>query len=184
MSEPLGKLHHEGTGFEREDMSPKAVYAFLIGLAVAGALVFVALWGMYRVLDTYGAQHQQPQGPLVQASRPSDQRNAPPPAVKEEIQKTIPEPRLEENERNELNEVRMKEEEQLNSYGWVDQNAGVAHIPIDRAMQLVVQQGLPTQPRVGTAPSSTVEIAKQAGARSDTSNLPGKNGAAAKEPKK
>ena len=29
--------------------------------------------------------------------------------------------------------------ELLNSYGWVDQQAGIAHIPIDRAMELVVE---------------------------------------------
>ncbi len=29
--------------------------------------------------------------------------------------------------------------ELLNSYGWVDQQAGIARIPIDRAMELVVE---------------------------------------------
>ena len=31
--------------------------------------------------------------------------------------------------------------EQLNSYGWVDQQAGTVHIPIERAMQLEVAAG-------------------------------------------
>jgi hypothetical protein len=30
---------------------------------------------------------------------------------------------------------------QLNSYGWVSEPDGVAHIPIDRAMDLVAQEG-------------------------------------------
>jgi hypothetical protein len=34
----------------------------------------------------------------------------------------------------------------LYGYGWVDQKAGIAHIPIQRAMDLVIQQGLPTRP--------------------------------------
>jgi hypothetical protein len=33
----------------------------------------------------------------------------------------------------------------LNSYGWVDKNAGIARIPIREAMKLTVQQGLPTR---------------------------------------
>jgi hypothetical protein len=30
--------------------------------------------------------------------------------------------------------------EQLNSYGWISEPDGVAHIPIDRAMELTVQE--------------------------------------------
>jgi hypothetical protein len=33
----------------------------------------------------------------------------------------------------------------LNSYGWVDRSNGIVHIPIDRAMDLILQNGLPTR---------------------------------------
>ena len=33
----------------------------------------------------------------------------------------------------------------LNSYGWQDRSNGIVHIPIERAMDLVVQRGLPTR---------------------------------------
>ena len=33
----------------------------------------------------------------------------------------------------------------LNSYGWVDPKAGVVRIPIDRAMDLLLQKGLPVR---------------------------------------
>lgn len=39
----------------------------------------------------------------------------------------------------------------LNSYGWVSKQAGIAHIPVERAIELLVAKGLP-----GSAPS--VEI--------------------------
>jgi hypothetical protein len=46
----------------------------------------------------------------------------------------------------------------LNSYGWVDQKAGVARIPIDRAMDLLLQKGLPVrtgvQGKQGKEPTS------------------------------
>ncbi len=47
---------------------------------------------------------------------------------------------------------------QLNGYGWVNQTAGVAHIPIERAMALIGEQGLPVgQP----ATSSTIPTVQQ-----------------------
>jgi hypothetical protein len=44
-----------------------------------------------------------------------------------------------------LNDVRKREEDTLSTYGWVDQSAGTVHIPIDRAMDLLAQQGLPVR---------------------------------------
>lgn len=46
---------------------------------------------------------------------------------------------------NEWRQLKASETEQLNSYGWVDEQAGYVHIPIDRAMDLVLQQGLPAR---------------------------------------
>lgn len=33
---------------------------------------------------------------------------------------------------------------ELNSYGWVDRSNGIVRIPIERAMDLILQRGLPT----------------------------------------
>jgi hypothetical protein len=40
----------------------------------------------------------------------------------------------------ELQELDADQLEQLNSYGWVSEADGVAHIPIERAMELVVEE--------------------------------------------
>ena len=55
----------------------------------------------------------------------------------------FPNPRLQQNPMSDL--VRMKEEEQqrINSYGWVDRKAGIARIPVDRAMAILAKTGLP-----------------------------------------
>jgi hypothetical protein len=42
-----------------------------------------------------------------------------------------------------LAELRAAEDGDLNSCGWVDRNAGIVRIPIDRAMQLILERGLP-----------------------------------------
>jgi len=132
--------------FEHRDMRPGSVYAFLIGLGVAGILVALVLWGFYDAMDAYQKNHQPLQNPLVQATEASTRRVLP-----EAITK-FPQPRLERNERLQINAFVLHEEQTLNSYGWVDQKAGVVRIPIERAMQLIARRGLPTTPRVGAAP--------------------------------
>lgn len=155
--------HGSGSEYERQDMSPVRVYLFLGGLAIAGLLVYVVLWGFYHGMDAYERRHQPPQNPLAQPAN-ADTRNVP----ADEVMK-FPQPRLERNERLEINQFRLKEEQVLNSYGWVDQKAGVVRIPVERAMELVAQRGLSTTPRAGTVPPSEVNVVNQAAQRSDTS---------------
>jgi hypothetical protein len=154
---------HGQEGFEQQDLTAQSVYAFLISLVVGGLLVYVVVWGLYRFLDARQRSHQPAPSPLVKQVETETRIVSP-----EEITK-FPQPRLERNERIEINDFRLQEEQTLNSYGWIDEKAGVVHIPIERAMQLVAQRGLPTTPKAGTAPPSAVNTAKQAAERSDTS---------------
>lgn len=140
-------------GFEREDMSARAVFGFLVGLAIVTVLIYFVLRGVYSYLDAYESAHQPPQNPLVQKTEADTRQVTPDEAGK------FPQPRLETNERGQLNDVRLPEEETLNSYGWVDQKAGVVHIPIERAMELVAQRGLPVHSPSGVA--STVPTKKE-----------------------
>jgi hypothetical protein len=64
---------------------------------------------------------------------------------------------------DDLAKFRAEEAAALNSYGWVDQDKGIVRMPIDRAMDLVLQRGLPArQPseRGKTGPS-TYELQQQ-----------------------
>ena len=45
--------------------------------------------------------------------------------------------------------MRAHEEDILNSYGWVDRGNNVVRIPIDRAMKLTLERGLPSRPAAG-----------------------------------
>ena len=134
------ELRHEEVEFEREDLSAGAILGFLAGLAIVGLVMHIALLGIYRYLEHYDKTHQPPQNPLVKAVNVDTRQATPQDANK------FPLPRLETNERGQLYDQRIKEEETLNTYGWVDQNAGIAHIPIDRAMEIIAEQGLPTAP--------------------------------------
>lgn len=159
-----------GTGFERQDLSPRSVYMFLVGLAVGVILVAVVLVGLYHAMDAYLRKHQPPQSPLAPPTQ-ADTRQVSPEAIN-----AFPQPRLEKNERLEINAFRLREEQVLDTYGWVDQKAGVVRIPIDRAMQLIAQRGLPTTPKAGSVPASEVNVVNQAAQRSDTSNVPAAKG--------
>jgi hypothetical protein len=165
MTDSRSDHHPNDLGFEREDLGARPVIGFIISLVIAGVLIYYVIWGIFYFLDAYNRKNEQVRAPLVQAE--SNMR-----AVEENQVQRFPEPRLEQNERTELEGFRYQEEQRLNSYGWVDQKAGVAHIPIDRAMQLIAERGLPTTPQVGKMPLAPVNLARAAAAAADTSNAP------------
>ncbi|NTW97753.1 MAG: hypothetical protein HGB28_04300 [Oscillochloris sp.] len=53
-----------------------------------------------------------------------------------------PAPRLEQNPTLDGNQIVVDATTRLSGYGWVDQQAGTAHIPISRAMELLLERGL------------------------------------------
>lgn len=56
-----------------------------------------------------------------------------------------PGPQLLTDEPANLRDFRAGEARQLDEYGWIDQDAGTAHIPIDRAKELLLERGLPVR---------------------------------------
>jgi hypothetical protein len=107
---------------------------------VVTALCLFGLRGLYAYLDRREKVAQPQVNPLL-TNIPEDTRHV----VPGYPQTTFPNPKLEEDERGQLNGIRMNEEKILYSYGWVDEKAGTVHIPIERAMDLIVQRGLPTR---------------------------------------
>jgi hypothetical protein len=55
-----------------------------------------------------------------------------------------PAPRIQADPASELAKMKAEDLGQLNSYGWVDRKAGVAHVPIERAIEILAGKGLPT----------------------------------------
>jgi hypothetical protein len=133
-------------GYERQDIGISGVLYFLLGLAVAGLLVYFVVDGLYHYLDKRSEAEQTPVNPLV-TNAPTDTRHI----AKDYPQSAFPSPRLEEDERGQLNGIRLKEEQTLSTYDWIDKNAGTVRIPIDRAMDLIAQRGLPVRAQTGSA---------------------------------
>jgi hypothetical protein len=149
MAEDMNK--NGGTAFEHDDLRSKPIISFFVGLAALCIVMFFLLRGMYSFLDAEARAHQPSLSPLAPATSP-DTRDLNKAEVRTEIKNVFPDPRLEEDERGELKTVLLDQEQKLNSYGWVDEKAGVARIPIERAIQLTAQRGLPTTPKAGTVP--------------------------------
>jgi hypothetical protein len=63
-----------------------------------------------------------------------------PPLAQHEPDRLPPEPRLQRAPQADLAQVRRQERERLTTYAWVDRQAGVVRIPIDRAMELYAQR--------------------------------------------
>jgi hypothetical protein len=147
MSDEMTNHGHPGheTEFEREDLSTRGVFAFMIGLAVIGIVIYFIIVGMYSYLDKIEREQMATASPLV-TSKGAMSRVV----TQAEMDKAFKDngvPMLETNERGQFKDFLLNQEDQLNSYGWVDKDASVAHIPIQRAMDLIVQQGLPVYPQ-------------------------------------
>jgi hypothetical protein len=168
-------IHPEKTNghadYERRDIGVRPVYYFLGGLVVALVVTYLVVNVFFHVLEKRSQADQTPVSPLA-AKAPTDTRRLPPEYktnsegadYEKYLRKNFPEPQLETNERTELNTIRQHEEDTLSTYGYVDENAGTVRIPIDRAMDLLAQRGLPTrtQPADMSAVSNAENKAKEA----------------------
>jgi hypothetical protein len=157
--------------FEHRDLSAATLFYFFVSLAVFVLVSSFILKGFFAYLDHREKAAEQPVNPLVK-NVPEDTRHVAPGYP----ETAFPSPRLEEDERGQLNGILMKEDDILYSYGWVDEKAGVVRIPIDRAMDLLVQRGLPVRPQglvrqPAAAPAKNNQKANQArGAHGEVKN--------------
>jgi hypothetical protein len=153
--------------YERQDLQPSGILYFLLTLVVVTVLCLFGLRGLYAYLDHREKTSQPRVSPLV-TNVPEDTRHIAPGYP----QGAFPSPKLEEDERGQLNDIRMNEEEILYSYGWVDEKAGTVHIPIERAMDLIAQRGLPVRSQVAghDAAAASFEGGKAGGNKKESSN--------------
>lgn len=135
-------------GYERQDIGISGVLYFLLGLALAGLFVYFVVNGIYSFLEKKSEANQTPVSPLV-TNAPTDTRKLSS-DYKDYLKQNFPKPQLEVDERGQLDKIRTDEAETLSSYDWVDQKAGTVRIPIDRAMDLIAQRGLPVRTQTAT----------------------------------
>jgi hypothetical protein len=120
---PPGGSHE---GYEHSDADARGLLhsgAWLVGILVVVFLSMAWLFGFYGKVQSLG----KPASPFQNA-------RVLPPA-----------PRLQVEPRAELHAYCEQQDKLLNTYGWADEHNGVVRIPVDRAIELTLQQGLPSR---------------------------------------
>jgi hypothetical protein len=143
MTEPIKHANldrpNPGHGdYERRDIPVAGVLYFLAILAALGLFTHFFVTGFYSYLDKKIRAEESPVSPLV-TNVPEDTRHLPT-DYRDYLKQNFPAPQLEIDERNQLDTVRLNEEQTLSTYDYIDKNAGTVRIPIDRAMDLVVER--------------------------------------------
>ncbi len=127
--------------YEQDDVNVVAIARFGAGIAVASIVAMVILWLVMRSWTS-------------QALTPTPQVE--PAAVEAPA---APGPGLDAAPELTLERVRARDAARLNSYGWVDRDNGIVHIPIEEAMRLLLERGVAA--REGDAPDFSLDDAWQ-----------------------
>ena len=123
-----GQTDNSAVHHEESDVNIRGILGFAAALLAVAVVIHVMIWVLFRYFEASTARRQaQPTYPL---------------AAKQE-ERLPPEPRLQTNPRQDMLDLRAAEDQTLTTYGWVDKNAGVVRIPIEQAMKLTIERGLP-----------------------------------------
>jgi hypothetical protein len=118
---------HPSAGHEATDLNPRWIVMFGIGIVIAMGLAVLVT---SLLIDTRAHQYAKREIPL---SRLAKEREV------------SPQPRLQVDAPRELREMRAAEDAMLGSYGWVNKDAGIVRIPVERAMDIIAKKGLPAR---------------------------------------
>jgi hypothetical protein len=118
---------HPVVGHEENTVQLKPVILFAIILVLVSAFSFAGVWFMLDFLEKNQAKHDTQLSPLADP-------NPLPPA-----------PRLQVSSGQDLKHTRQTEDAILSTYHWVDKEAGVVGMPVEQAIKLLAERGLPTR---------------------------------------
>jgi len=128
-----------GSTHEHTDANVWVIAKFGLWLVITALIVHVGIGLMYKMLIERARVTAEQPYPLASTA------DSPLPA----------EPRLQQDPAAEIATFRAKEERKLHNYGWVDKEKGTVHIPIDEAMKLAIERGLPARAEDATQPPVT-----------------------------
>jgi hypothetical protein len=158
----------DNPGYETTDINVGGIIVFLAGLAGSVLVFFVFCFGMGKVINDAlkkqdGASDRWHQQPAMDGNRlpNGDLDNlASNPKIEQQQLQTLtnefPQPRIEEDDGNQdITDLHAREDLLLDHYSYVADKPGTIRIPIERAMQLIAERGLPTAPQVAAAATLT-----------------------------
>jgi hypothetical protein len=127
MDKPAHNVPVSTPGYETRDADAGGVLKFLVALGTVLVVIALVCWGMFRFFSAHALE------PPASPSPFADSRQVP------------PGPQLQVNPREDWLKFRAEQEQKLETYAWQDRPAGVARVPIEVAMDLLVKKGVPVQ---------------------------------------
>ena len=145
------------TGYEQSDVKATGILVFLISLGIFVGVCGIVTWGMGKLINAHLNHEDGPNSKWTKTAEIRDLGNLPSsPDMQNkvaEITKTFPTPRVQTDDGNQdVADLHQREDLLLDNYTWADQSQGKIRIPIERAMQIIAQKGLPVAPSVQQAP--------------------------------
>jgi hypothetical protein len=141
----------ENKAYETRDIKLRPLVVFTAGLAVVGIVTYLVIFVLLRLFGGQAAREDAQMAPSS-VSRP---------ALAPGEERLPPEPRIQAAPAADMGALRREEDAILTTYGWVDRQAGVVRIPIDVAMQQVLEEGFPVR-QPDSAPPAAGTPAPQA----------------------
>ncbi|MGA2169505.1 MAG: hypothetical protein ABSG62_14945 [Terracidiphilus sp.] len=147
-------------GFEQSDVRVSGIVVFLTALGIFVVVTAVLCYGVGKVLFAHMAKEDGPASKWAKTVNVQDLGNlANNPELQNkmaQITQQFPTPRLQTDDGNqEIADLHAREDLLLENYSWANRAQGKLRIPIERAMDLIAQQGLPVAPEVEHAPLLT-----------------------------
>ena len=152
-------------GYEQSDVRTTGIVVFLTSLGIFVAVTGALCYGIGMLINAHMAKDD---GPTTKWNKPRtvDVRGlgnlANSPALQNkfaQLTQQFPTPRLQTDDGNqEIADLHSREDLLLNNYSWADRSQGKVRIPIDRAIELIAQRGLPVAPAVEQAPLLTGDL--------------------------
>jgi hypothetical protein len=138
-------------GYEQSDVRVTGIVVFLVSLLIFVGVCGALTWGMGKLIN---ARMNREDGPNTKWTATVNIRelgnlpNAPEMQQKvAELTKSFPTPRLLTDDGNQdIADLHEREDLLLDNYSWIDRSQGKVRIPIEQAMELIAQRGLPVAP--------------------------------------
>jgi hypothetical protein len=130
-------IQNPGVEHDTTDINVRAVIGTLAAMVLAAILIHAVVAAMLIYFERTSAEGEPEPNPM----RVGRTTSGPTDPVK-----TFPQPQLQPDPVGDLNKLFVQEDQYLNTYGWVDKNAGVVHVPINDAMEMFLQQNSSSNP--------------------------------------
>ena len=137
---------HDDIGFEKTDVDAQPVFWFTAALVGMMLVVALGLVFLHRYFQRVEVERDRQEARALTVDKPVEA---------EAIASAFPEPRLQVDAYGDLARLRAEEKTILEGWSVVDPVKGVARIPVEEAMKIVAERGVPIWKPVAPAPGGT-----------------------------